>query len=123
MPRSVTLQRKSVAPHLEAAVLTALEKLPADRFATAAEFLTALGDTARRPTGIAAAVPRVSRSRRAVPWVLAVQKRLKIGDMAGIIAPYPTLSEVSKRVSGAWYMPKLFSERTRRVVQTMQWLP
>ena len=58
-----------------------------------------------------------------LPWVLAVQKGLKIGDMTGIIAPYPTLSEVSKRVAGAYYAPKLFSERTRKVVRAMQWLP
>lgn len=58
-----------------------------------------------------------------LPWVLAVQKGLKIGDMAGIIAPYPTLSEVSRRVAGAWYTPKLFSDRTRGVVRLMQKLP
>ena len=46
-----------------------------------------------------------------------------IKDMAGIIAPYPTLSEVSRRVAGAWYTPKLFTERTRRVVRLMQKLP
>ena len=48
---------------------------------------------------------------------------LKIGDMAGIIAPYSTLSEVSRRVAGAWYTPTLFSEKTRRVVRLMQRLP
>jgi pyruvate/2-oxoglutarate dehydrogenase complex dihydrolipoamide dehydrogenase (E3) component len=58
-----------------------------------------------------------------LPWVLAVQKRLTVGDMASIIAPYPTLGEVSKRVAGAWYTPKLFSNRTRTVVKWMQRLP
>ncbi|MFI5279604.1 MAG: protein kinase [Gemmatimonadales bacterium] len=42
-PRSLTLQRKTVPPNVEAAVLTALAKLPADRFATAAQFADALG--------------------------------------------------------------------------------
>ncbi|MEO7042188.1 MAG: protein kinase [Gemmatimonadaceae bacterium] len=41
-PRSLTLQRKSVPPHVDAAVMTALEKLPADRFASASEFSAAL---------------------------------------------------------------------------------
>ena len=41
-PRSLTLQRHTVPPHVEMAVLTAIEKLPADRFATAAEFAEAL---------------------------------------------------------------------------------
>ena len=58
-----------------------------------------------------------------LPWVLAVQKRLTVKDMASIIAPYPTLSEVSKRVAGAWYTPQLFSPRTRAVVRLMQRLP
>jgi hypothetical protein len=43
--------------------------------------------------------------------------------MTSIIAPYPTLSEVSKRVAGAWYTPQLFSARTRAVVRLMQRLP
>lgn len=58
-----------------------------------------------------------------LPWVLAVQKRLTIRDMAGVIAPYPTLSEVSKRVAGAFYTPQLFSSRTRKIVSLMQRLP
>jgi serine/threonine-protein kinase len=37
-PRGLTMQRKSIPPHVEAAVHTALSKLPADRFASAAEF-------------------------------------------------------------------------------------
>jgi len=41
-PRSLTLQRKTIPPHVEAAVLTALNKLPADRFTTAAQFGEAL---------------------------------------------------------------------------------
>jgi serine/threonine protein kinase len=41
-PRPLSGQRRSIPPHVEAAVLRALEKLPADRFVTAAEFATAL---------------------------------------------------------------------------------
>ncbi|HEX6614826.1 MAG TPA: serine/threonine-protein kinase, partial [Gemmatimonadales bacterium] len=41
-PRPLQAQRHTVPPQVEAAVLTALEKLPADRFATAAEFADAL---------------------------------------------------------------------------------
>src|SRR5512142_2472028 len=42
-PRSLTLQRRTIPPHVEAAVRTALEKLPSDRFATAQAFNDALG--------------------------------------------------------------------------------
>ncbi len=41
-PRRLTTQRRSIPPHVEDAVLHALEKLPADRFATAAQFADAL---------------------------------------------------------------------------------
>nr|MBA2292709.1 serine/threonine-protein kinase [Gemmatimonadales bacterium] len=44
-PRRLTLQRKSIPLHVEAAVNTALEKLPADRFPSAAAFAAALGTT------------------------------------------------------------------------------
>jgi serine/threonine-protein kinase len=44
-PRPVTGQRKSVPANVNAAVLRALEKLPADRFHSAAEFSTALVTT------------------------------------------------------------------------------
>jgi len=41
-PRSLTMQRKTIPPHVEAAVMTALAKLPADRWTSAAEFGAAL---------------------------------------------------------------------------------
>jgi Tol biopolymer transport system component len=41
-PRPLTELRKSAPPHVAAAVAQALEKLPADRFATASDFIAAL---------------------------------------------------------------------------------
>jgi pyruvate/2-oxoglutarate dehydrogenase complex dihydrolipoamide dehydrogenase (E3) component len=58
-----------------------------------------------------------------LPWVLAVQKSMTMRDMTGIIAPYPTLSEISKRAAGAYYAPTLFSKRTQGLVRFMQRLP
>ena len=57
------------------------------------------------------------------PWVLAIGQGLKIGAMANIIAPYPTLGEVNKRAAGSYYTPTLFSDRTRKVVGLVQHLP
>src|SRR5258708_879012 len=42
-------------------------------------------------------------------WTLAVSQKLKIGAVAGMIAPYPTLAEIGKRAAGNYYLPKLFS--------------
>ncbi len=55
-----------------------------------------------------------------MPWVLAISERQKIGKMAGLIAPYPTLSEVGKRAAGSYFTPSLFSERTKRLVRFLQ---
>ncbi len=52
-----------------------------------------------------------------LPWVLAISQGLKIGAMAGVIVPYPTLSEISKRAAGSYYTPSLFSARTRSIVR------
>lgn len=51
------------------------------------------------------------------PWVLAIQNGIKLSRMAALIAPYPTLAEVNKRAAGAFFTPKLFSERTRKLVR------
>jgi len=50
-------------------------------------------------------------------WSLAISKKMKIGAIAGMIAPYPTLGELSKRAAGAWYTPSLFNDRTRKIVR------
>ncbi|HEV8357324.1 MAG TPA: protein kinase [Gemmatimonadales bacterium] len=65
----VTKLRKAVPPNVAAAVAKAVERLPADRFETAAAFAQALGDPAfHTVTGIAAGAGAAStvRSRRAV---------------------------------------------------------
>jgi hypothetical protein len=53
---------------------------------------------------------------------MAVQQKMKIGAFTGIVAPYPTLGEVSKRVAGSYYTPTLFSPRTRTLVKLLSWL-
>jgi pyruvate/2-oxoglutarate dehydrogenase complex dihydrolipoamide dehydrogenase (E3) component len=57
-------------------------------------------------------------------WCLVVARRLPLSAVAGMIAPYPTLSEISKRVAGNHYAPRLFSDRVRAVVRFVQrWTP
>jgi pyruvate/2-oxoglutarate dehydrogenase complex dihydrolipoamide dehydrogenase (E3) component len=53
-------------------------------------------------------------------WGLAIQQRLKIGAIAASLAPYPTMSEISRRAAGSFYTPTLFSPRTRRLVGLIQ---
>jgi pyruvate/2-oxoglutarate dehydrogenase complex dihydrolipoamide dehydrogenase (E3) component len=54
-----------------------------------------------------------------LPWVLAIAQKLKLSAMAGLVAPYPTLGEISKRVAGAYYTPALFSARTKLLVRLL----
>jgi serine/threonine-protein kinase len=60
--RPVTELRKSVPPHVAAAVGKALEKLPADRFGSAAEFAAALANPGFAPAATAASFAGTRRS-------------------------------------------------------------
>lgn len=58
-----------------------------------------------------------------LPWVMAIGQKMKMSAVAGMVAAYPTLSEISKRAAGAHFTPTLFSSRTRAVVKALSWLP
>jgi pyruvate/2-oxoglutarate dehydrogenase complex dihydrolipoamide dehydrogenase (E3) component len=57
-----------------------------------------------------------------LPWVLAIAQGLKASAMAGLVAPYPTLGEASKRAASAYFSPRLFSSGTRALVRILSWL-
>jgi pyruvate/2-oxoglutarate dehydrogenase complex dihydrolipoamide dehydrogenase (E3) component len=53
-------------------------------------------------------------------WALAISARLKIGAVAGMVAPYPTLGEISKNAAGQYYAPRLFENAwVRRIVRLL----
>jgi hypothetical protein len=54
---------------------------------------------------------------------VAVGQKLKVATMAGTVMPYPTLSEAGKRAAGAYFSPRLFSPRTRKLVRFLFDLP
>ncbi len=54
------------------------------------------------------------------PWGLAISQGLKVGALASLMAPYPTLAEASKRAAGSFFAPKLFGDRTRTLVRWLQ---
>jgi eukaryotic-like serine/threonine-protein kinase len=74
-PRSVVAQRHTVPMYVDAAVRRALEKLPADRFQTAAEFAQALvwPDVTTSGAYVPAAAARTTGGRvaRIAPWAVA----------------------------------------------------
>jgi pyruvate/2-oxoglutarate dehydrogenase complex dihydrolipoamide dehydrogenase (E3) component len=58
-------------------------------------------------------------------WALAASSGLKMGAIAGMVAPYPTLGEISKRAAGSYFSPRLFANPvvTRAVRLVQRWLP
>jgi len=58
-------------------------------------------------------------------WSLAIANRMKMSQMAAMVAPYPTIAELNKRVAGAYFSPRLFENAgIKRVVRLVQrWLP
>ena len=54
-----------------------------------------------------------------LPWVLAIERGLRLSALADTIAPYPTRTEASRRAAGAYYAPRLFGGTTRRLVRLL----
>ncbi len=77
----------------------------------------------KRGRVLGATIVGVHAGELILPWVLAINEGLKIGAIANVIAPYPTLGEVSKRAAGAYYVPSLFGPRVRRLVRILSRLP
>lgn len=56
-------------------------------------------------------------------WTLALGRGMKLRDIAGMIAPYPTLGEAGKMAAADFYKPKLFGRWTRLAVRALSHLP
>ncbi|MFD0988160.1 dihydrolipoyl dehydrogenase family protein [Methyloligella solikamskensis] len=48
-------------------------------------------------------------------WALAIARNSKVGDVAGLIFPYPTLSELAKRAAITYYRPLLRKPYLQRI--------
>ncbi|WP_027257395.1 dihydrolipoyl dehydrogenase family protein [Leisingera aquimarina] len=58
-------------------------------------------------------------------WSMTLANRLKMSQIAAMVAPYPSFSELNKRVAGAYFSPRLFeSGFVKRAVRFVQrWIP
>lgn len=50
------------------------------------------------------------------PWVLAMARHLKISDLAGVVYPYPTLSEITKSAAVEFLKPTAQNPWVRRLL-------
>ncbi len=73
--------------------------------------------TTRRGRVVGATIVGAHAGELILPWGLAIARALRVSALAGLIAPYPTLSEISKSVAGSFFTPSLFGERTKRLVR------
>lgn len=85
-PAPLSEHRPAVPPHVDAAIAKALEKLPADRWQSAAAFADALSGADAHRTARPA-----SWIRQALPWAVAVLLAIALGWVA-LRAPAPPLS-------------------------------
>lgn len=65
---------------------------------------------------VGASIVGQSAGELILPWVLAITQGLKIGAMTSMIVPYPTLGEISKRVSFGFYTEKLSSPWLKKLI-------
>jgi serine/threonine-protein kinase len=84
-PRALRATRPNVMPHVEAAVDRALEKLPADRFATARELADALAGKIVVTT-IASAAAETRRTSRERVLLIALSAVIVLWGTTGVIA-------------------------------------
>jgi pyruvate/2-oxoglutarate dehydrogenase complex dihydrolipoamide dehydrogenase (E3) component len=51
-----------------------------------------------------------------MPWVLAMARGLKVSDLAGLVYPYPTFSEVTKSTAVEFLRPSAQNRFVRRLI-------
>lgn len=72
-----------------------------------------------RPVGVTLVGPQAGEL--VALWALVLARGLKMSAVAGMVAPYPTLGEVSKRAASAYFSPKLFDNPVvKQVVRLVQ---
>jgi len=69
-------------------------------------------DKKEKPLGVQIFGPRAGDL--IAEWVAALNGGVKLSSLASAIHPYPTLGEISKRVAGSVFAPKIFSEKIQK---------
>jgi pyruvate/2-oxoglutarate dehydrogenase complex dihydrolipoamide dehydrogenase (E3) component len=69
-------------------------------------------DKKDKPLGVQILGPRAGDL--IAEWVAALNGRVKLSTLAAAVHPYPTLGEISKRVVGSYFSPKIFSDKVQK---------
>lgn len=81
-------------------------------------FIKVVTDTRGRILG--ASIVGAQAGEQIHMWVLAIQNGLKIGKMASLVSPYPSLSEIGKRAAVNYYRPSLSNPWLRRAISLLR---
>jgi hypothetical protein len=49
-------------------------------------------------------------------WAMAIDRRIDVPAVAGIVVPYPTLGEIGKAAASTYFIGSLTSSRVRRII-------
>jgi len=69
-------------------------------------------DEQEKPLGVQILGPRAGELIG--EWVAILNGKVKLSTLASAVHPYPTLSEINKRVAGTHFSPKIFSDRIKK---------
>jgi pyruvate/2-oxoglutarate dehydrogenase complex dihydrolipoamide dehydrogenase (E3) component len=69
-------------------------------------------DSSEKPLGVQIVGPRAGDLIG--EWVAILNGKVKLSTLAGATHPYPTLSEINKRVAGSFLSPKIFSPTIKK---------
>lgn len=56
-----------------------------------------------------------------LPWTIAIREGKTLRSFTDAIVAYPTLSELSKRIAGQFYSPKLFSSKVKKLIKFLSY--
>jgi serine/threonine-protein kinase len=119
--RPVTELRKSVPPQAAAALAKALERVPADRFASAHDFAEALQGRGAPLTGVATVALRATRGQRheTVSWRARLRDPLLVGTALFAAAAVAAAAALARRPAAPAALPIRFvlaaSDSTRPI--------
>lgn len=69
-------------------------------------------DTKEKPIGVQIFGPNAGDLLS--EWVAVLNGKVKLSTLAAAIHPYPTIAEINKKVAGAFFSPKIFSDRIKK---------
>ena len=55
------------------------------------------------------------------PWIIAIQNKLNIKDIADLVITYPTFSEIHKKVAFEFFKPLVYSRTVKILVKILSW--